>query len=79
VYESLKVPEALELHKISAKFPKVIMHDKRTSDIDEDQLRYFFDFYLRIKREITSTTNSVAILNRYCSRPRCPQKYPPIS
>ncbi len=32
-----------ENFRFTAKFPKVITHDKRLSDFDEDQLSHFFD------------------------------------
>ena len=34
------------------KFPKVITHDKRLSDFDEDQLSYFFDSISQLKEKL---------------------------
>jgi uncharacterized protein YecE (DUF72 family) len=33
-------------------FPKVITHDKRLSDFDEDQLSYFFDSISELKEKL---------------------------
>ena len=35
-----RIPENF---RFTAKFPKVITHDRRLSDFDEDQLNYFFE------------------------------------
>jgi uncharacterized protein YecE (DUF72 family) len=38
--------------RFTAKFPKVIMHDKRLIDFDEDQLNYFFDSIAELKEKL---------------------------
>ena len=41
-----------ENFRFAAKFPKVITHDKRLSDFDEDQLSYFFDSISQLKEKL---------------------------
>jgi uncharacterized protein YecE (DUF72 family) len=41
-----------ENFRFTAKFPKVITHDKRLSDFDEDQLSYFFDSISELKEKL---------------------------
>jgi uncharacterized protein YecE (DUF72 family) len=41
-----------ENFRFTAKFPKVITHDKRLSDFDEDQLSYFFESISELKEKI---------------------------
>ena len=55
-----------ENFRFTAKFPKVITHDKRLSDFDENQLNYFFESISRIKGKIIGIINPVATLHRYC-------------
>jgi uncharacterized protein YecE (DUF72 family) len=38
--------------KFTAKFPKVITHDKKLRNIDEDQLDYFFDSISELKEKL---------------------------
>jgi uncharacterized protein YecE (DUF72 family) len=38
--------------RFTAKFPKVITHDKRLSDFDEDQLNYFFESISELKEKL---------------------------
>ena len=38
--------------RFTAKFPKVITHDKRLSDFDEDQLSYFFESISELKEKL---------------------------
>jgi uncharacterized protein YecE (DUF72 family) len=38
--------------KFTAKFPKIITHDKRLRNIDEDQLDYFFDSMSELKEKL---------------------------
>ncbi len=38
--------------RFTAKFPKVITHDKRLSDFDENQLSYFFDTISELKEKL---------------------------
>jgi uncharacterized protein YecE (DUF72 family) len=38
--------------RFTAKFPKVITHDKRLRNIDEDQLDYFFDSMSELKEKL---------------------------
>ena len=41
-----------ENFRFTAKFPKVITHDKRLSDFEEDQLSYFFESISELKEKI---------------------------
>jgi uncharacterized protein YecE (DUF72 family) len=41
-----------ENFRFTAKFPKVITHDKRLSNFDEDQLGYFFDSISQLKEKL---------------------------
>ena len=41
-----------ENFRFTAKFPKVITHDKRLSDFDEDQLSHFFDSISELKEKL---------------------------
>jgi uncharacterized protein YecE (DUF72 family) len=41
-----------ENFRFTAKFPKVITHDKRLSDFDEDQLSYFFESISELKEKL---------------------------
>lgn len=41
-----------ENFRFTAKLPKVITHDKRLSNIDEDQLSYFFDSMSELKEKL---------------------------
>jgi uncharacterized protein YecE (DUF72 family) len=41
-----------ENFRFTAKFPKVITHDKRLSDFDEDQLNYFFESISELKEKL---------------------------
>ena len=41
-----------ENFRFTAKFPKVITHDKRLSDFDEDQLNYFFETISELKEKL---------------------------
>ena len=41
-----------ENYRFTAKFPKIITHDKRLSDFDEDQLSYFFDSIFELKEKL---------------------------
>jgi uncharacterized protein YecE (DUF72 family) len=41
-----------ENFRFTAKFPKVITHDKRLSDFDEDQLRYFLESISELKEKL---------------------------
>ena len=41
-----------ENFRFTAKFPKVITHDKRLSDFDEDQLNYFFASISELKEKL---------------------------
>ena len=41
-----------ENFRFAVKFPKVITHDKRLSDFDEDQLGYFFDSISQLKEKL---------------------------
>jgi uncharacterized protein YecE (DUF72 family) len=41
-----------ENFRFTAKFPKVITHDKRLSNFDEGQLRYFFDSISELKEKL---------------------------
>ena len=41
-----------ENFRFTAKFPKVITHDKRLSDFDEDQLNYFFESIAELKEKL---------------------------
>lgn len=41
-----------ENFRFTAKFPKVITHDKRLFDFDEDQLTYFFDSISELKEKL---------------------------
>ena len=41
-----------ENFRFTAKFPKVITHDKRLSDFDEEQLSYFFDSIAELKEKL---------------------------
>ena len=41
-----------ENFRFAVKFPKVITHDKRLSDFDEDQLSYFFDSISQLKEKL---------------------------
>lgn len=41
-----------ENFRFTAKFPKIITHDKRLSDFDEDQLRYYFDSISELKEKL---------------------------
>jgi len=41
-----------ENFRFTAKFPKVITHDKRLSDFDENQLSYFFDSISKLKEKL---------------------------
>jgi uncharacterized protein YecE (DUF72 family) len=41
-----------ENFRFTAKFPKVITHDKRLSNIDEDQLEFFFDSVSELKGKL---------------------------
>ena len=38
--------------RFTAKFPKVITHDKRLSNFDEDQLNYFFESISELKNKL---------------------------
>ncbi len=38
--------------RFTAKFPKVITHDKRLSNFDEDQLNYFFESISELKEKL---------------------------
>jgi uncharacterized protein YecE (DUF72 family) len=38
--------------RFTAKFPKVITHDKRLKNFDEDQLDYFFDSMSELKEKL---------------------------
>ena len=38
--------------RFTAKFPKIITHDKRLSDFDEDQLNYFFESISELKEKL---------------------------
>ena len=38
--------------RFTAKFPKVITHDKRLTDFDEDQLNYFFESISELKEKL---------------------------
>ena len=40
------------MFRFTAKFPKVITHDKRLSNFDEDQLSYFFDSISELKEKL---------------------------
>jgi uncharacterized protein YecE (DUF72 family) len=42
----------LQNFKFTAKFPKVITHDKKLRNIDEDQLDYFFDSISELKEKL---------------------------
>src|SRR5919106_2689242 len=41
-----------ENFRFTVKFPKVITHDKRLSDFDEDQLNYFFESISKLKEKL---------------------------
>ena len=41
-----------ENFRFTAKFPKVITHDKRLSDFDENQLNYFFESISELKEKL---------------------------
>ena len=41
-----------ENFRFTAKFPKIITHDKRLSDFDEDQLNYFFESISELKEKL---------------------------
>ena len=41
-----------ENFRFTVKFPKVITHDKRLSDFDEDQLNYFFESISELKEKL---------------------------
>ena len=41
-----------ENFRFTVKFPKVITHNKRLSDFDEDQLNYFFDSISELKEKL---------------------------
>jgi uncharacterized protein YecE (DUF72 family) len=41
-----------ENFRFTAKFPKVITHDKRLIDFDEDQLNYFFESISELKEKL---------------------------
>lgn len=41
-----------ENFRFTAKFPKIITHDKRLMNIDEDQLEYFFDSISELKGKL---------------------------
>jgi uncharacterized protein YecE (DUF72 family) len=41
-----------ESFRFTAKFPKVITHDKRLTDFDEDQLSYFFESISELKEKL---------------------------
>ncbi len=41
-----------ENFRFTAKFPKVITHDRRLSDFDEDQLSYFFESISELKEKL---------------------------
>jgi uncharacterized protein YecE (DUF72 family) len=41
-----------ENFRFTAKFPKVITHDKRLTDFDEDQLTYFFESISELKEKL---------------------------
>src|SRR5919106_3440873 len=41
-----------ENFRFTAKFPKVITHDKRLTDFDEDQLSYFFESISELKEKL---------------------------
>jgi uncharacterized protein YecE (DUF72 family) len=41
-----------ENFRFTAKFPKIITHDKRLSDFDEDQLSYFFESISELKEKL---------------------------
>ena len=43
-----------ENFRFTAKFPKVITHDKRLSDFDEDQLSYFFESISELKEKLVA-------------------------
>ena len=43
-----------ENFRFTAKFPKVITHDRRLSNIDEDQLKYFFESISELKEKLLS-------------------------
>ena len=38
--------------RFAAKFPKVLTHDKRLRNIDEDQLDFFFDSMSELKEKV---------------------------
>jgi uncharacterized protein YecE (DUF72 family) len=38
--------------RFTAKFPKVITHDRRVPNFDEDQLSYFFDSISELKEKL---------------------------
>jgi uncharacterized protein YecE (DUF72 family) len=42
----------LQNFRFTAKFPKIITHDKRLRNIDEDQLDYFFDSISELKEKL---------------------------
>jgi uncharacterized protein YecE (DUF72 family) len=41
-----------ENFRFTAKFPKIITHDKRLIDFDEDQLTYFFESISELKEKL---------------------------
>ena len=52
----------------SAKFPKVITHDKRLSDFNEDQLSYFFESISELKEKLLALLIQLHVLLTLCDR-----------